>query len=71
MSAPLQLQDISEPIYAKAGGYFWDSWRTGVLCVCVWAQREVFLDTSASIFNLKIFIWDLVLKGFALKKDLD
>lgn len=71
MSAPLQLQAISEPIYAKAGGYFWDSWRTGVLCVCVWAQREVFLDTSASIFNLKIFIWDLVLKGFALKKDLD
>lgn len=53
MSAPLQLQAISEPIYAKAGGYFWDSWRTGVLCVCVWAQREVFLDSSASIFQFE------------------
>lgn len=36
-----------------------------MLCVRVCAQREVFLDTSASIFNLKIYIWDLVLKGFA------
>ena len=32
------------------------------VCVCVW---EVFLETSASIFNLKIYIWDLLLKGFA------